>query len=298
MHAMNDTNYTFHMCFKLEVAVNLSSSSDTNTNDHDTNQNSSTNRTDVGEWKLSHFQYICKFSADILSIAVSLDENMIDFESRKVKERRAHDEVSTGKYRHPNFVTSTISLLNFYQIKKINKLYHFAALAYEDCNMIDINPESSISVSNSNSMLSKSPVSFTTATDDGGKGSISSTPYAENQVTRNCSTDAMKYDGKLIVHQLGTGTSVSPSENDSRIPSISQQSAAELKPFCHSESNYSAQSWGSIISLDSPSEDEALEFMRRFVAILFEDSSLLSQELKSEFGEKSRVSLIRWHLLR
>lgn len=34
----------------------------------------------------------------------SLDENIIDFESRKVKERRAHDEVSSGKYRHPNFI--------------------------------------------------------------------------------------------------------------------------------------------------------------------------------------------------
>lgn len=39
--------------------------------------------------------------------SVSLDENIIDFESRKVKERRAHDEVSTGRYRHPNFVTSS-----------------------------------------------------------------------------------------------------------------------------------------------------------------------------------------------
>lgn len=37
--------------------------------------------------------------------AASLDENIIDFESRKVKERRAQDEVSTGKYRHPNFIT-------------------------------------------------------------------------------------------------------------------------------------------------------------------------------------------------
>lgn len=156
--------------------------------------------------------------------------------------------------------------------------------------MIDINPESSISVSNSNSMLSKSPTSFTTATDDGGKGSMSGTVNTENRA-RDSSSGPIKCDGSMIVHQVGTGTSVTPSENDSRIPSISQQSATELKQFCHSESNYSAQSWGSIISLDSPSEDEALEFMRRFVAILFEDSSMLTLELKSEFGEKSRVSL-------
>lgn len=39
-----------------------------------------------------------------LECLASLDEHIIDFESRKVKERRAHDEVSTGKYRHPNFI--------------------------------------------------------------------------------------------------------------------------------------------------------------------------------------------------
>lgn len=163
--------------------------------------------------------------------------------------------------------------------------------------MIDINPDSSLSVSNSNSLLSKSPTSFTTATDDGGKGSISGTANTDNRAVRDGSSVGMKCDDSLIVHQIGSGPSVSPSENDSRIPSISQQSATELKQFCNSESNYSAQSWGSIISLDSPSEDEALEFMRRFVTILFEDSLLLTLELKSEFGEKSRVSfiaLIRW----
>lgn len=159
--------------------------------------------------------------------------------------------------------------------------------------MIDINPESSISVSNSNSMLSKSPTSMTTATDDGVKGCVSGAATSENRSHRKCSSDALKCDDSLIVHQIGSGPSISPSEMDSRMPSISQQSATELKQICHSESNYSAQSWGSIISLDSPSEDKALEFMRRYVAVLFDDSSMLTLELKSEFGVKSRVSLIR-----
>lgn len=42
-------------------------------------------------------------------LLVSLDENIIDFEARKVKERRAHDEVSSGKYRHPNFIARKYS---------------------------------------------------------------------------------------------------------------------------------------------------------------------------------------------
>lgn len=35
-------------------------------------------------------------------------------------------------------------------------MYSYAEMAFEDCNMIDINPESSISTSHSNSVLSKS----------------------------------------------------------------------------------------------------------------------------------------------
>lgn len=133
---------------------------------------------------------------------------------------------------------------------------------------------------------------MTTATDDGVKGCVSGATTSENRIHRKCSIDALRCDDSLIVHRIGSGPSISPSEVDSRLQSISQQSATELKQICHSESNYSAQSWGSIISLDSPSEDKALEFMRRFVAILFEDSSILTLELKSEFGVKSRVRLI------
>lgn len=44
------------------------------------------------------------------NLVASLDENVIDFESRKVKERRAHDEVSTGKYRHPNFIARNLNI--------------------------------------------------------------------------------------------------------------------------------------------------------------------------------------------
>lgn len=35
-----------------------------------------------------------------------MDEHVIDFESRKAKERRAREEIKTGRYRQPNFITS------------------------------------------------------------------------------------------------------------------------------------------------------------------------------------------------
>lgn len=42
----------------------------------------------------------------------SLDENIIDFDARKAKARRAHEEVLSGKYRQPNFVGSKYSQFN------------------------------------------------------------------------------------------------------------------------------------------------------------------------------------------
>lgn len=36
-------------------------------------------------------------------IEESLDENALDFELKRIKERRAQEEVLMGKYRHPNF---------------------------------------------------------------------------------------------------------------------------------------------------------------------------------------------------
>lgn len=80
---------------------------------------------------------------------------------------------------------------------------------------------------------------------------------------------------------------MSPSD----IPSISDYSI-ELRQLDRSNSDVSVQSLESIISLDSQTDDDMLAFMRRFVNILFLDSSKLTLELKSEFGLKSRVRTI------
>lgn len=65
---------------------------------------------------------------------------------------------------------------------------------------------------------------------------------------------------------------------------------SEPKVCLRSVSNGSVQSCVSIISLESQTENETLQFMRRFVTLLFNDSSMLTLELKSEFGRKTRVS--------
>lgn len=81
----------------------------------------------------------------------------------------------------------------------------------------------------------------------------------------------------------------SNSEIDLQQLSLSEASI-ELKQWDYSNSDQSIQSLKSIASLESQCEDDTLEFMRRFVDILFDNSAELTLELKSEFGHKARVS--------
>lgn len=87
----------------------------------------------------------------------------------------------------------------------------------------------------------------------------------------------------------GTGPSISVSENDFHESSLSEASI-ELKQWNYTNSDNSIQSLKSIASIESQSEDDSLQFMRRFVDILFQNSAHLTLELKSEFGIKTRVS--------
>lgn len=159
--------------------------------------------------------------------------------------------------------------------------------------MIDVNPESSISKSNSS--ITKSPTIATTGTDElnedtkmnAVKKSHSKSLTSNNEKKSNNSEkeNEAKGDDNSLALCIQSPGNISVSENDLNIASISAASS-DVKLYCHSESD---QSCGSLISLDSKCEDEAVEFMRRFVNTLFQDSTSISLELKSEFGEKSRV---------
>lgn len=77
--------------------------------------------------------------------------------------------------------------------------------------------------------------------------------------------------------------------SDIDIPQYSiSEASIELKQWDYSNSN-SLHSLKSIASLESQCEDDTLEFMKRYVDILFENCAQLTLELKSEFGLKSRV---------
>ncbi|XP_031617053.1 uncharacterized protein KIAA0513 [Contarinia nasturtii] len=226
---------------KLDINATLSSSSESQSNDRNSNKNSGKHTDDV-----------------------SLDEHIIDFDARKVKERRAHDEVSSGKYRHPNFITRSKST----NTKK--------------CNMIDTNPESSLSESNSNSMISKTPTSVHTLAGDLPK---------EDSIDVNQTKDADKTISCLSIPR-GMTAFDSNGEIDIHQFSVSEASI-ELKRWDYSNSDHSIQSLKSIASLESQCEDDTLEFIRRYVDILFDNSAQLTLELKSEFGLKSRTEIGR-----
>lgn len=65
----------------------------------------------------------------------------------------------------------------------------------------------------------------------------------------------------------------------------------EVKMWHKSETESVAPSCSSI-SMDSSSDEVTFEFMRRFVSTLFTDSSAITLELKHQFGQYSRVSLV------
>lgn len=134
-------------------------------------------------------------------------------------------------------------------------------------------------MSHSSSAVSKSSMSghtlaATTAKDDS----------SDQQMTKE-SSDSM------TVYPSGTRTSISASENEYHESSISEASV-ELNQWNYTNSDASVQSLKSIASLESQNEDDALQFMRRFVDILFHHSAQLTLELKSEFGIRTRVSAV------
>lgn len=84
-------------------------------------------------------------------------------------------------------------------------------------------------------------------------------------------------------------STLSTSEYDLCIPSsLSCDTTTDV--WVRSESINSVPSWASTISLDSQQDDTVIEFVKRFLTILFDNPEKISLELKSEFGQVARVS--------
>lgn len=125
-----------------------------------------------------------------------------------------------------------------------------------------------------------------------GSGSVENTDgsnLVESPSSR--STDILDLEAaaaatEAAAHQPGDPEPARPAENRSN--NLDSESV-DIKNFIPSESMSSVPSWASSISLDSASEEAALEFMRNFVKILFVESSAMNIHLKAEFGEFAKV---------
>ncbi|KAJ6626438.1 hypothetical protein Bhyg_17776, partial [Pseudolycoriella hygida] len=190
----------------------------------------------------------------------SFDENIIDFESRKVKERRAYEEVFSGKYRQPNLI---------------------AKLASDEYNIVDINPKSSSGSSSGDTNFSLTSTPNIDENDHSPcntHGSIDKLDLSDNFDDIN--------DENLMPKDPKSDESPSTSKCD---PPQSSLISSDLNVWIRSESEDSVPSWASSISLDSQTEEAIVEFMRKFVSVLFQDSSSISLDIKSEFGLKART---------
>lgn len=92
--------------------------------------------------------------------------------------------------------------------------------------------------------------------------------------------------------ESSTLTSLRDDTEQQASPSV--ESTTDWRNFIRSESQNSVPSWASSISLDCRAGEEPIkEFMQRFVDILFNNSSAISLELKSEFGSLARMENAR-----
>ncbi|CAD7086404.1 unnamed protein product [Hermetia illucens] len=232
----------------------------------------------------------------------TVDISSIDFETRRVKERRAHEEILSGRFRHPNLAP------------KLTKDGLQLDLDKPLSSSSDSNKSSPYSISND----SKSPNrggasdpedekteslkmnghvsamghrSSNPAIDvipplDGGGGSAES----GGGRTPNVKCDKSPPTPQPQPHQpRPSNSSTLTSLNDLMIPLSASLESSDLRIVMRSESEVSVPSWCSSMSLENPAEEVVKEFMKQFVNIVFTSSSSIGLELKSEFGQKARL---------
>ncbi|EAA12211.4 AGAP007789-PA, partial [Anopheles gambiae str. PEST] len=261
-------------------------------------------------------------------------EHQIDYELRRAKERRAHEEVLSGRYRNPAFSHRTYTNDGKKEdcSKKVFSCYTTSttkpmttttttttsAGKESEERVTERAPSHSLSADfshsnfsqNSCSLDSKSPqpsaggpdlgetvgrlgaTNNAVATPDGfpwGRDFYHGREPRLGKMSGEPSQAGM-CERFLTLPCVWTGipSSASTSDNESCAFSGTLESS-ELKMWIRSESENSVPSWASSISLDSQSEEAVLDFMKRFVRILFHDSSSITLQLKSDFGQFART---------
>ncbi|CAO1422709.1 unnamed protein product [Diamesa serratosioi] len=236
---------------KIDAALSLASSSETTTAD---NINEAKVRNKLKE---QHERAKCT--------EYSLDDHIIDFELRRVKERRAHEEILSGRYRHPAFISqSTVS------VECPNVVVPTKVPSIDFVVVVDRSTKSHV--------INNSPIDKNAST-----------------LTHNCTTKSPKILTTKENNLLGLPTTSNAStgetsESDNLSICEGSLESLDVKMWHKSDPSDSVPvSYASSLSLDCQTDEVAIEFMRRFVSILFTDSVSITLELKSQFGQYSRM---------
>lgn len=253
----------------------------------------------------------CDDDEEVPQFDETIDYTKIDFESRRVKARRAHEEIISGRYRHPNWEPKA-------------KLDTGTAAA-------QTKPSSSSSSSSGGSVGGDAAregdggrtsrcnsIDYKSTHDDDIDFDIEiendlkkinellSTPPAIDVESTACQPAPPSYPTECIQQNNGDGKLKVAGNSPSNLPSKTSNSSTltslhdpvqaspsfestDWKNYIRSESQNSVPSWASSISLDDHrADDPTKEFMKKFTDIVFTNSSSIGLELKSEFGQMAR----------
>jgi hypothetical protein len=113
--------------------------------------------------------------------------------------------------------------------------------------------------------------------------------------SNNKSSKTLNTKENLLGIPPAASCSTATSESDSNLSLLdgsSESSSLEVKMW-QTESMALAPSCSSIASMETSSDEVTCEFMKRFVTTLFTDSTGITLELKHQFGQYARVSLLK-----
>uniref|UniRef100_A0A182JUG6 SBF2 domain-containing protein n=1 Tax=Anopheles christyi TaxID=43041 RepID=A0A182JUG6_9DIPT len=273
---------------QIDAALSLTSSSDTETT-------ANRNQMKVDDMLRRKYE-----SSNMKHPDDTRGEHQIDYELRRAKERRAHEEVLSGRYRNPPFshllpppAPASTPPQPVPTAMTTTTAKPIAASKESEEKVTERAPSHSLSADFSHSNYSQNSYSLDSKSPQpsGGGADIVETAGKVGAINTVATPDGFPW-GKDFYQgrepRLGIPSSASTSDNESCAFSGTLESS-ELKMWIRSESENSVPSWASSISLDSQSEEAVLDFMKRFVRILFHDSSSITLQLKSDFGQFART---------
>ncbi|KAL7025864.1 hypothetical protein ACKWTF_013667 [Chironomus riparius] len=207
----------------------------------------------------------------------SLNDHIIDYELRRVKERRAHEEILSGRYRQPAFIANRINVVST-KDPVVPSPSSSSPIVVVDNVKNHIKHES---IENNVSAISHHPINASNSNNINNNNNTTAKVASSKTLTT-------KENNLLAIPANSCSTITSESGDNLSLCDGNSIDSLEVKMWHKSESESVGPSCSSI-SMDCSADEAVFEFMRRFVSILFTDSLAITLELKHQFGQYARV---------